>query len=72
MNRNISINGIDFTVADYRPRNNEYEKGLRYQLLIKVYDGIRECDYYYRDTGARFTTIKRARNYVKDNYWKWM
>ena len=66
--RNFTIKGIEFTVGDYRPRNNEFEKGLKYILLIKVYDTPAREDYFsYRDTGARFATIRAARKYAEEN-----
>ena len=68
MKREISIKGIDFVIADYRPRKNEFEKSLKYQLLIKVFDGIRDCDYSYRSTGNKFSTIKSAKEWIKRNY----
>lgn len=71
--RNFTIKGIDFTVGDYRPRKNEFEKGLKYILLIKVYDTPARKDYFsYRDTGARFSTIKAARKYAEKNIYAYM
>ena len=72
MKRDFIVKGINFTVADYRPRNNEYERGLKYQLLIKVFDGPRETDFYYRSTGAKFETIKAARAWAVDNIATWL
>lgn len=71
MKREFSIKGIDFTIADYRPRKNEYEKGLKYQLLIKVYDGPRDFDFYYRSTGVKSATIKKLREYAERNIYTW-
>lgn len=71
MKREFSIKGIDFTIADYRPRKNEYEKGLKYQLLIKVYDGPRDLDFYYRSTGVKSATIKKLREYAERNIYTW-
>jgi hypothetical protein len=66
--RNFTIKGIDFTVGDYRHRGNEFEKGLKYILLIKVYDTPAREDYFsYMDTGARFSTIRAARKYAEEN-----
>lgn len=70
--REFSYKGIAFTVADYRPRKNEFEKGLKYQLLIKVYDGIRDCDYHFRPTGHYFSRIRDAKQFARENYWIWM
>ena len=72
MNRNISIKGIDFVIADYRPRRNEFERGLKYQALIKVFDGPRDCDYSFRSTGAHFSTIKAAKRWISSNYIMYM
>lgn len=71
-NRNFSYKGIDFTIADYRPRNNGFEHGLKYQLLIKVHDGFRDCDFSYRSTGYKFSTLKAAKQFVINNYWMWL
>ena len=71
--RNFTINGIDFTVANYRPRNNEFESGLKYQLLIKVYDTPARPDWYsYHDTGMRSCTIKGCKDFAKREIARWM
>jgi hypothetical protein len=72
MKRDFAIKNINFTVADYRPRKNEFECGLKYQLLIRVYDGPRETDFYYRSTGAKFATISAARAWAADNIARWL
>lgn len=66
-NREFSYHGIDFTIANYRARKNEYETGLKYQLLIKVFDGIRNCDFHYQSTGYKFSTLKAAKQFAIDN-----
>lgn len=72
MKRDFIVKGINFTVADYRPRNNDFERGLKYQLLIRVYDGPRDSDFYYRSTGAKFATISAARDYASKNIVMWL
>lgn len=70
--RNFKIHGVDFVVADYRPRRNEYERGLRYQLLIRVHDGPREIDFSYRSTGAKFARMREAREYAREHIAEWL
>ena len=71
MKRDYSFRGRDFVVADYRARKNEYEKGLKYQLLIKVYDGLRSVDYHYRSTGYKGSTIKECIRFAEE-YARWV
>lgn len=72
MKRDFSIHGIDFTIANYRPRKNEFEKGLKYQLLIKIYDGPRECDFYYRGTRYYGSTIAELKQIAEKNIYAWL
>ena len=54
--REFSIKGVGFVVADYRARKNGFEKGLKYQLLIKIYDNPDNSDdYYFMSTGFILT-----------------
>ena len=73
MARNFTIKGIDFTVADYRPRRNEFERGLKYQLLIKVYDTPGKPEWFsYRNTGMRSETIKGCREFAEREIYRWL
>jgi len=72
MKRDFSIHNIHFTIADYRPRKNEYEKGLKYQLLIRIYDGPRDYDYYYRCTGYYGSTLAGLKNIAEKNIYAWL
>ena len=47
-----------FEINNYYPRNNEYEKGLKYQIAINGYP-----------IGHYFETIKAAKTWIIDNYW---
>lgn len=66
--RNFTINSIGFTVGDYKPRKNEYEKGLKYILLIKCYDSPIKEYYSYMDTGFRGCTINECFLWACDNW----
>lgn len=68
--RNFTIKDRDFTVGDYRPRNNEYEKGLKYILLLKVYDSPIEEYFSYMDTGFRGCTIYECFRWASDNWYR--
>lgn len=71
--REFSIKGVDFVVADYHPRKNEFEKGLKYQLLIKIYDNpYDDTDYRYMSTGFKANTIKEAKNIAFNEYASWL
>lgn len=78
MVRNFFINGISFCVADYKPLRNDFEKGLKYQLLIEIKDGMcvvngKVCyDNVYRSTGVFGSTIKELREYAKNNISMWL
>lgn len=74
--RQFCLKDITFTVGDYRRRSNEFEKGLKYMLLIKVYDqtfgGKSEEHYSYRDTGYRGSTIRECREWARNNIARWV
>lgn len=54
-------NGICFAFVHYTPRNNEFEKGLRYKLYV---DG--------EPTGWLFSTLKEAKQFVALNWSNWL
>ena len=54
--RNLEYKGIMFYIGNYTPRNNEYEKGLKYKLFVGP-DRI--------PTDACFATLKDARAYIR-------
>ncbi len=70
--REFSLRGIDFVVADYRPRKNEFEKGLKYQLLVKVYDGPKPEYYSHRSTGFHGSTVQECREWAEKNIAMWL
>ena len=57
MKRIIEKKGIVFEIGNYTPRNNEYERGLRYRLYV---DGI--------PTDNVFSGVKQARAYIEKNW----
>lgn len=79
MKRDFEVKGVEFTIANYTPRNNEYEKGLKYQLFIKVYDGAyciknghETADYTYHATGYKSHSLRDCKKYALENYWTWI
>lgn len=68
MNRNINYKGISFYIANYTPRRNQYEKGLKYQLFIKSPDYIAPHPEYI-PTNIYFCTIHEGKRWIKANYY---
>ena len=60
MKRTIEIKGHIFEVGNYTPRNNKFERGLKYKLY---------CDGY--PTSYCFSTIKEALQFALDNWIRW-
>ena len=69
MNNKFTYKGVEFEIANYNARKNEFEHGLKYQLFV-----LRS---WYRDelryipTGAKFETKHAAKNYAIENYFIW-
>lgn len=61
MKRNFEIKGIQFSVGNYTPRHNYFERGLKYRLFV---GGI--------PTEYVFETIKRAKRFAEVNYYIWL
>ena len=70
--REFSLRGMDFVVADYRPRHNEFERGLKYQLLKKYYDTPVKEYFGYISTGYKGRTIKECRQYAEAHILDWI
>ena len=71
MKRDFEVKGIAFSVRNYTPRKNEFEKGLKYELFVKRgWPGY--PDGRFLGTGARFETIAAAKKYAVDNVSRWM
>ena len=70
MKNTFSIRGINFEIGNYKPRNNEYEKGLKY-ILFRTYtdrfEGLVRID-----TGYRFSTKHEAKSFANKNLYEWM
>ena len=62
MKREFIYKGISFYIGNYAPRKNEFEKGLKYQVFVD-YSG-------YYGTGAKFATIKSAKEWIKRNIYR--
>lgn len=52
-----NFKGIEFKAGKFTPRNNEYEKRLRYFLIVNG-----------NNTDYRFSSIPEMRNWIKKNY----
>lgn len=61
MQRNFDIKGVLFEICNHTPRNNEYEKGLKYKLFV---DGF--------PTSYCFDTIRNAKDFATKNYFIWL
>ena len=70
MARKFFIKGVSFYVANYHPRNNEFENGLKYQLMVGINDS--RYDAMYHSTGVYGSTIKELRNYAIENIIMWL
>lgn len=66
MRREVEVKGIRFYLANYTPRKNEYEKGLKYKIFLMTdTDG-------YIPTSYVFETLKEAKAFLNKNYFMWM
>lgn len=54
---------VDMVVNNYRPRNNEYEKNLKYDLCYAVTG---------HSTGYHFSTIKAAKQFAVSEKYRWI
>lgn len=61
MKREIEKKGVKAYIANYTPRRNEYEKGLKYKLIIGE-----------MPTNYCFSTIKEAIAFFDKNYFIWL
>ena len=57
MKRIILKPGVKFEIANYTPRKNEFEKGLKYRLFV---DDI--------PTAETFSTLKQAKEWIDKNW----
>lgn len=60
MKNEFEYKGIKFYIGGYTPRENEFERGLKYQLFVGDIP-----------TGAKFETKHAAKNYAIENYFIW-
>lgn len=61
MKRDFTIDGITFHVGNITPRNNEFERGIKYGLFVEYerFDGST-----YDVKIASFSTIREAKQYA--------
>jgi hypothetical protein len=57
MNKIFYVNGVRFEAGGYTPRNNEFEKGLKYRLFVDDWP-----------TELLFSTLKELKEYAQ-KYW---
>lgn len=69
MKREFIEHDIEFYIRNYTARHNEFENELKYQLFIKEYESNNS---FYRSTGYKFSRIKDAKNFVKENIAIWL
>ena len=60
--RTFAVKGIEFLIGNYTPRNNEYEKDLKYSLYVKVDDS--GC-VFWMPTDYKFSTIKECKEWAE-------
>ena len=60
---NYRNKGLCFYLGNRTPRNNEYERGMKYFLLVGETNAIE-----LKATGWHFSSIKQAKDWVKENY----
>lgn len=63
--KTFNYKGLVFGLGRCTPRNNEFERGSKYELYVKCFDRAGET---WRGCGVRFSSIQRGRAWVKDNY----
>lgn len=61
MNNKFTYKGIEFEIANYNARKNEFEHGLKYQLFVGGYP-----------TSYKFSTKHNLKEYAKQYYWLWL
>ena len=73
MKNEFEYKGIKFYIGGYTPRENEFERGQKYQLFVERFYPGEICEYYprYISTGAKFETKHAAKNYAIENYFIW-
>ena len=64
---NYKRKGICFYLGKRTPRQNEYERGVKYFL---IYGGAH--DTILNSTGYCFSTVQEARAWIKNNYFVFM
>lgn len=61
MNREFNIKGVKFYLGNYTPRNNEFEKGLKYKLYVGNIP-----------TSFTFSKLSEGKKFATENYWLWL
>ena len=72
MIRNFKIGDTELCIGNYTPRKNTFEKGLKYILLKRVYDGNNADTFSCHDTGFRGSTIRECKEWAYANKARWM
>lgn len=61
MTREFEVKGVRFEIGNRRPRKNEFEKNCKYRLFVNGYP-----------TEHIFTTVHKAKDFARANYWIWL
>lgn len=64
MKDNFSVGGVEFEIGKYTPRNNEFEKGLKYRLFVVGIDRP-----YAVCCGS---TKRELKEFAEKNYLLWL
>ena len=67
MKNKFTYKGVNFEIGGYTPRNNEFERGLKYQLFVTDISTGANIP-----TGAKFETKHGAQNYAIENIYMWL
>ena len=62
----LTLTTKSFCLGNYTPRNNEFERGLKYHLYVTYYDA--NGDRYDRPTGYYFSSIAESIGYIARYY----
>lgn len=69
MKRHFTIKGINFFLGNMTPRNNEFEKGLKYRLFV---EGVESQSGQWFPTSHVFCTLKEGKEFAKREFWRWL
>lgn len=65
MKNEFMVHNIAFEIGNYTPRNNEFERGLKYELFLA------DAPNGKQGTGFLFSTKKRAKEFAEREWILW-